>query len=542
MTDPKSRTQEQIFLEMFREMRSWNREISESPDRMDPILRILLELYSSQLAKIDSRVDQLWDVATESLLRSVCPETRRWPVPAYTVMQCDLVDPLVDIDRTTKFFFREKREGGGMFFFTPHRPERLINAKVVGMFASTDSGTPTPVSDNPSAASNAERLFVAVEYDGQITDAADTTVYLHGPAEAVRQIRWARWFASAADGSFVTETGFCPGRQETLERMFGRKDHRAQLWGSFRSNLDIFRSLKDHFVVLPGSFVEAWKSVPAGTPLDGETAPKVEGEGKPCYWIELRLPEGGDRRKIAEGTSIEFGSFVVINRNEITEFKHTAGNRVIDVEIPQPLEQVAEIVSVIDSQKNEYRPRYEMTTDRVEHSYTLQDNDERLILWFDYTSQMAPPPDSITIHYTLTEGTKANGIDHGAINELYESHPGISDCRNLIPTGGAIPAKSSEQVVTEVSTRLRSRDRAMTFKDIAAWAKSFDPRIRDVACENGVQRTTRGIRRCVVVQLEVHQRDFHSSEETDLLRERVIGFLKDRSAINTHYTIELVQT
>ena len=67
MATGDSHTREQIFRDMFRELRAWNPEISESPERMDPILRILLQMYAGQLERIDHRVDRIWEIATQSL-------------------------------------------------------------------------------------------------------------------------------------------------------------------------------------------------------------------------------------------------------------------------------------------------------------------------------------------------------------------------------------------------------------------------------------------------------------------------------------------
>ena len=80
---------------MHRELRAWNPQIPESPERLDPILRILLQLYAHQLSQIDLRIDQVWETATSSLIRSLCPEGVRWPVPAFTVMRCQVTDTAV---------------------------------------------------------------------------------------------------------------------------------------------------------------------------------------------------------------------------------------------------------------------------------------------------------------------------------------------------------------------------------------------------------------------------------------------------------------
>jgi hypothetical protein len=168
----------------------------------------------------------------------------------------------------------------------------------------------------------------------------------------------------------------------------------------------------------------------------------------------------------------------------------------------------------------------------------LEEKNDRLVLWFDFSREQSLPPDSITVTYSLTAGISANGIGVDKINELYESHPGIEGGSNLIPTVGAIPAKTEAQVVDEVAARLRGRDRALTFGEIARWARSFDARIKRAECRNGIERSATGVRRCIVVGLALEKDEFCSDDEVRLLSGRLRRFLKSRAPVNTHFRIE----
>jgi len=95
----------EILLRMHRELRHFVPDIPESLERLDPILRMLLQLYSSKLADIDERIDEVWDVATSSLIKSMFPESKRWPVPSFTVIRGDLTDPVVEVDQHTQFLY-----------------------------------------------------------------------------------------------------------------------------------------------------------------------------------------------------------------------------------------------------------------------------------------------------------------------------------------------------------------------------------------------------------------------------------------------------
>jgi hypothetical protein len=151
------------------------------------------------------------------------------------------------------------------------------------------------------------------------------------------------------------------------------------------------------------------------------------------------------------------------------------------------------------------------------------------------------PPDSITVTYSVTSGVKANGISKGEITDLYENHPGIESVVNVLPVKGAVPAKTMEQILIEVSARLRSRDRALSFDQIGRWVQSFDPRIIFVECENGVQRAARGVVRCIIVKAFVRKADFYSSNETELIQSRLGQFLKSRAPVNTRFQVEIVE-
>ena len=554
MNDEKTRTREQIFTDMFRELRTWNQEIPASPERMDPILRILMQMYAGQLEGINQRVDRLWDVATNSLVRSVCPDASRWPVPAHTVMKCELVDPVVKVDTHCRMVYKEQREGGQTFFFAPIRNEKLISGKVLGLILQSENNQITlptysqtgaarsQAAGEPVSAAGARHMYMLVEWSGQAEDLADATLFLRGRPEALQQIQWAHWLPMDATGAFKYESNFCPGNMDTIERMFSPDGRSPRFWGSFRSSGTIFDDLRDNFVLFPELFAQTLKPVDTSNPRLQELglglgAPPA---GSKYYLFRLDLPPRGDRRALLDGVAADFGCFVATNRNELTLFKHTGGNRVVDIQLPEPVDTVLEIVRVVDARGQEYVPRYNVRNGGTENSYTVEERDGHLLLWFDFSNLMVQPPDSLTVTYAVTNGSSANGIEPGVIVNLYENHPGVNALQNINSAAGAIPAKSEEQILTEVSNRVRGRDRALTFADVAAWSRTFDPRIIDVECENGVQRTSSGVRRCIVVGIHVAERDFMSGEELQLLKQRLAAFLKARSSVNVQYQVEVI--
>lgn len=548
MKDTKARSQNEIFAAMHRELRSWNADIPESPDRLDPILKIMLQLYAGQLARIDRRIDDLWQIATDALIMSLYPEARRWPVPAYTVMHCTPSDEIVEIDRHASFFYREKREGGQTFFFAPQRPERLVNAVVAKILVQAGDilvdlspNQSQPGHSHALGAAVPERVYLAVQFAGEPSDIAGSHLFLNGHQENLRQLRWGRWYPSSADGGFYHDAGFCPGLTFSLEQLVSGNLNSPADWGGLRTTAQMFGSLEDHFITFTEDFCRTWQVSPPPNELARLLATNgiiIGGDGEALYWIEIVLPASGEKKFLLNAVDAQFSCVLVTNRNEQTLFKHTGGNRLVEIEIPEDMASVIGVTNVVDSDGNTYRPRHEIQADPTQSSYSLEERDGRLVIWFDYSSRMDLPPDSVTVTYAVTGGIEANGIDPGEITDLYESHPGIADARNLLTTTGAVPAKSRQEIIDEVTLRLRARDRALSFEEIARWATTFDPRIKKAICSNGIQRTATGIRRCIAVDVSLPGRDFCSDDEVALLESRLAAFLKSRAPVNTQFLVK----
>ncbi len=555
MDGEKTRSPEKIFADMHRQLRTWNPQIPESPERLDPIIRILLQLYSHQLSQIEERVDTTWEVAARSLIKSLSPESKRWPVPAYTVMRCRPVDPVVEVDPHTRFFYKEKREGGQTFFFSSLRNEKLFSAQVKHIFLKLDntitdlsplskSGGPSvsaPQAAAPSAGPG--QVFVGVDYDGQPANLSNAVLFLAAAPLAQKQLRWSHWYPGASSGSFYEDCGFCPGLASNIEDIIA-SGNQTRNWGGLRTDADLFKPLQDSFVSLPESFAVTWEMSPPNEELSGllsHNGIDIGTISQNLYWARLDLPPGGDRSILQSPFDICFDCFIAVNKNELKLFKHTGGSRLVEVELPEPISSILEITSVVDTDGREYTGIHQIHQEPSQRYYSFEERAGRLVLWFDFSTGIELPPDSITVTYTFTAGVDANAIAAGKIVELYENHPGIESCDNIIPTAGAIPAKTEQQIVSEASARLRSRDRALTFREISNWARTFDPRIRDVNCENGVERAGRGVRRCIIVRVQVNGQQFHSEDETALLQMRLTSFLKSRSPVNTQFKVEIVK-
>ncbi len=370
MAVQKSKTKEKIFADMHRELRKWNPSVPESVDRLDPILKILLELYAHQLERIDQRIDQTWTVAVNSLIRALVPESQRWPIPAYTIMKCEAADPVVEVDPNTRFFFKEKREGGQTFFFSSQKKEKLISATAKYVFArfedvifdispgAASDRSQSTVTDAQLKGKGAGQVYIGVEYTGMPTGFKGAMLCIQGVETVLRQIRWGYWYPGSKNGGFYDDSGFCPGLTSTAEDLFTDGDDPVN-WGGLRSSADLFRSLENNFVILPEIFTSTWESGPVypqvAECLDDEEV-KFALEGENLYWIRIDLPRGGDKTRFRESFLVYFNCFVATNKNGLSTYKYTGGNRLVEIEIPEPLDTILGITQVIDSNRNEYVP------------------------------------------------------------------------------------------------------------------------------------------------------------------------------------------
>ncbi|MCP4706612.1 MAG: hypothetical protein GY865_18590, partial [candidate division Zixibacteria bacterium] len=353
MTENKSLSFEKIFARMHRELRTWNRDIPESPDRLDPILKIMMQMHAHQLARLDTRIDQVWENARESLIRTVCPESMRWPIPAITVMSCEPEDAAVEVDPHTRFFYKEQRERGQTFFFSALRKEKILSAQTKYIFLQagndfTDLGAQVG-EDDVFAVSSAKkisgvdnRLYIAIDYEGVLSNFNNTAIFIKGDPGLLKQLQWGNWFPGSNFGAFHEDCGFCPGRNNALESMFAQSDQKAE-WGSLRSTNDLYPSLLNSFVRLPEHFVSTWEVGPPDSKLMefiNKQGHALATESGNLFWIRIDLPDKGQQDIFSKELQILFNSFIVANKNELTLFKHTGGYKLIEIELPDKLENI----------------------------------------------------------------------------------------------------------------------------------------------------------------------------------------------------------
>jgi len=555
----EQKTKEQIYSELLKEMKYWFPEVPESSDRLDPVLRLFLGTFAHQVEKLNQKINSTWDQTFRSLARNIFAEGLRRPVPACTVMKVDPADPILELDSSVQFSYQDEKEERSLIF-SPLGKAKLLKAETALVYyhSEQDLFQLVPRVENfgkgllpggsqklPSELAAEHSLYLGIRYDGSVQDFCDVPIFFHLDEKALAQIRWSRWFFCSEDGHFFEENSFCPGidAQQKPEFSESQEEDIFSFSGVCRS-VDLFGSFGNYFYYLPPSHLTRWKKCrvphdlqklgPADV-IDSQTSNSEE-----LFWIKIRLPEKADKGLIGTLKGIYLNCLLCINKKDLTFFKHTAGNELLEIELPEESTSILSINSVVDSNNKKYQNRLNLLSSKTSFSYVTEERNGHLILWFDFSDQSGPIPSSISVSYSTTLGSLGNGIEAGKIQSLWERHPGIRTVTNILPTSGGMPARTQEELLSEISSLLRNRGRAVSFEEIQAWTTSFDPRIGSAECENVVRKSSAGAFRSTRVNVRVKGEEFYSDDELKLLKKRLEDFLKARSLINVPIEVNII--
>jgi len=544
----EEKSKEQIYSELLKEMKYWFPEIPESSDRLDPVLKLFLGTFAHQIENLNQKINSTWNQTFRSLARNVFPEGLRSPVPACTVMKVDPADEILELDSSVQFLYKDEKEDRN-FIFSPLGKVKLMKAEVVlAYYGSGESffqlipqagkGKTDEAEKGifPSESAAEHTLFIGVKHNGSTQDFSDVPIFFQIDEDALHQIRWGRWFLSSKDGHFFEESSFCPGvLPQQKPEFFNPQKEESVLLGGLRTNADLFRSIADSFFYLPSSYLARWGKCQTPNELQKQTT----NSGK-LLWIKIKLPEKGDKTLFSSLKGVYFNCLLTVNRKDLTLFKYTAGNQLLEVELPEESAAILSIDAVVDSNNRKYQNRLNLPSSKTPFSYTSEERNGRMVLWFDFTDYPGPIPNSISISYSTTFSSLGNGIEAGKIQNLWERHPGIRSVTNILPTTGGMPAKTQEELLSEISSLLCNRGRAVSFEEIENWARLFDPRITSAQCKNVVRKSSQGAFRCTQVNIRVKAVEFYSEDELKLLQKRLEYFLKARSLINVSIEVNII--
>jgi len=537
----EQKTKEQIYSELLKEMKYWFPEVPESSDRLDPVLRLFLGTFAHQVEKLNQKINSTWDQTFRSLARNIFAEGLRRPVPACTVMKVDPADQILELNSSVQFSYQDEKEERSLIF-SPLSKAKLMKAETALVYyhSEQDLFQLVPKVDNygrglfpggsrklPSELAAEHSLYLGIRYDGPVQDFCDVPIFFHLDEKALAHIRWSKWFFSSADGYFSEESSFCPGvdAQQKPEFSESQEEDIFSLSGVCGS-ADLFGSFGNYFFYLPPFHLDRWQKSRMPHDLQklgpADVVDQQTSRSEKLLWIKIRLPKKADKTLLG------------------TLNKHTAGNELLEIELPEESTSILSIDSVVDSNNRKYQNRLNLLSSKTSFSYVTEERNGHLILWFDFSDHSGPVPSSISVSYSTTLGSQGNGIEAGKIQSLWERHPGIRSVTNILPTSGGMPARTQEELLSEISSLLRNRGRAVSFEEIQAWTTSFDPRIGSAECKNVVRKSSAGAFRCTQVNVRVKGEEFYSDDELKLLKKRLEDFLKARSLINVPIEVNII--
>ncbi|HEX7400805.1 MAG TPA: hypothetical protein VF369_01380, partial [candidate division Zixibacteria bacterium] len=486
----------------------------------------------------------------------------RWPIPAATVMQVDPTDDGVELDPSILFLYKDDKEQKN-FIFSPTGKPRLLKAELVSVFyysgqdllpliikADIDKERmeKKPICSREteklsSSLSPEHGLYLSIRYNGSAMDFSKVPLFFMADEDTLHQIRWAKWYLSSSEGYFFEENSFCPGIHLQSSTKLFEYSRNFDFLGGVSMGEDLFRELMDGFFYLPTSLLTSWDKCPIPSDLQRfqptNTQQKQSTLPERLYWIKIRLPEKGNENPWVSLKEVYLNCLVAINRKTSTVFKHTGGNQLLEIELPDECSSILTIDSVTDSNNREYQNRLNLSSTSP-FTYNTEERNGRMVFWFDFTDHPGSIPNSLSISYSSTFGSQANGIETGKIDQLWERHPGIRSVTNILPTTGGMPAKSQEELHSQISSLLRNRGRAVSFLEIEHWTNLFDSRITASECKNIVKKGSHGAVRCTQVNVRVNSGEFYSEEELKLFQKRLERFLKERSLINTSVEVNIL--
>jgi hypothetical protein len=559
----EEKTKEQIYSQLLGEMRYWCPEIPESSERLDPVVRLLLGVFASQMEKLNQKINFTWKQTFRSLVKNVLTEGLRWPMPAATVIQIDPTDDGVEVeDPAVLFLYKDDKEQRN-FLFSPREKTKLVKAELTSVLYSSGQdllplivksekekgkterksgsfGETEKLGSSPSA----ERaLYLSLRYNGPASAFSRAPLFFLADEDTLRQVRWGKWYLSSSDGYFFEENSFCPGaRLQSSPKILGHSGNFG-LWGGMSLGEDLYKELKDGFFYLPTSLLTSWDKclIPSDLQRFQSTFSLQEQSTSPekLFWIKIKLPESKGKNSRINLKEVSLNCLVAINKKTETVFKHTGGNQLLEIELPGECSTILTIDSVTDSNQREYHNKLDLSSTSP-FAYSTEERNGRLVLWFDFTTTNASIPNSISVSYSFTYGSQANGIEAGKIDQMWERHPGIRSVTNILPTVGGMPAKSQEELHSQISSLLRNRGRAVSFQELEHWTSLFDSRITATECKNIVKKGAHGAVRCTQVNVRVSSGEFYSEDELKVFKKRLERFLKERSLINTSIEVNIL--
>lgn len=103
----------------------------ENPQNIDPIIEMLLDVFSYEISKLHQEVKVSDAKLLERIATILLNENWSLPTPAHALLSVQPEEPIAELEKTTQLFFQKMNKGIlNEIFFTPIKNQHLIQAKI----------------------------------------------------------------------------------------------------------------------------------------------------------------------------------------------------------------------------------------------------------------------------------------------------------------------------------------------------------------------------------------------------------------------------
>jgi len=259
---------------------------------------------------------------------------------------------------------------------------------------------------------------------------------------------------------------------------------------------------------------------------------------KPRAWLRIGLPQ--EARTITEdivrivlhcttASNVEVLNQTIYFENDGTSIPFNGGGRARYLVRPISIkgENGSEYLHEVDPTATELTGRYRFRRDRleIEPARTARDVSDRFA----------------NVRLLLSNGKLANGVSAGAVTTFLKkiSIPALK-ATNLNGAAGGTDGESFVQAQNRFAELLLSRERAVTYADLQAIVKAFEPRVRNLNCLATLERTPTGLRRVQRITAALDRHSFTAPDEESIILQRELeAHLQERALLGLNIRVSI---
>jgi len=259
---------------------------------------------------------------------------------------------------------------------------------------------------------------------------------------------------------------------------------------------------------------------------------------KPRAWLRIGLPQ--EARTITEdivrivlhcttASNVEVLNQTIYFENDGTSIPFNGGGRARYLVRPISIkgENGSEYLHEVDPTATELTGRYRFRRDRleIEPARTARGVSDRFA----------------NVRLLLSNGKLANGVSTGAVTTFLKkiSIPALK-VTNLNGAAGGTDGESFVQAQNRFAELLLSRERAVTYADLQAIVKAFEPRVRNLNCLATLERTPTGLRRVQRITAALDRHSFTAPDEESIILQRELeAHLQERALLGLNIRVSI---